>query len=85
MADGKFKDLALQKAQIDFLKRAPNHAQLPVSWAGLVLVGSSEPILPQHLSHQKLLLWLGVAVIILVGFFGRRISRFFKTTRRSIS
>lgn len=55
MSQNKDKDIALQASQIAFLKNGSIHAQLPVSWAGLVLVGNSTPILPQSPSYT----WIG--------------------------
>ena len=37
-------DLALQQAQIEWLNRASRSDQLPYSWAGMVLVGNTEPV-----------------------------------------
>lgn len=37
-------DLALQKAQIEWLNTASKSDQLPYSWAGMVLVGNTEPV-----------------------------------------
>lgn len=37
-------DIALQQAQIEWLATASKSDQLPYSWAGMVLVGNSEPV-----------------------------------------
>lgn len=42
--DGLPKDLALQRAKIDYLKGADRGGALPVHWAGPILVGDSHPL-----------------------------------------
>ena len=37
-------DVALQQAQIEWLQTASRSNQLPYSWAGIVLIGNSEPV-----------------------------------------
>lgn len=44
LAEGLPLDLALQKAQIAWLQTAAKSGQLPYAWAGMVVVGNTEPI-----------------------------------------
>jgi CHAT domain-containing protein len=44
IAQGETKDVALQKAKIEFLKTQSGEKQLPTFWAAAVLVGDSEAI-----------------------------------------
>lgn len=56
------KDEALQKAKIDFLKQSENPQ--PYAWAGMVLVGETEPI-----SNSQLYLWI-IAAVLTIGILG---------------
>lgn len=44
LADGMPKHLALRKAKLDFLAKAPEELSLPYYWAGMVLVGDVSPV-----------------------------------------
>jgi CHAT domain-containing protein len=70
MSQKKPKNIALRDAQLTFLAEADAHAQLPVSWAGLVLIGNNTAILPQSPSYQ-LIGWTigGLLICLLVLFF----------------
>lgn len=60
-------DIALQKAQIEWLKTASKSDQLPYSWAGMVLVGNAEPV---EMGFSKGVVYLilgGIAALIIVG------------------
>ncbi len=65
LADGLPKDEALQRAKLDWLTSADGASQLPNYWAGLIVVGNTEP-----LSHAMSWPWLAGglgAVIVGVG------------------
>ncbi len=55
------KDLALQRAKQDWLKTAEGTNQLPANWAGLIVVGDTEP-----LPHINIILWVGLLFAFLL-------------------
>jgi CHAT domain-containing protein len=66
-------DLALQNAQITWLKTASADNRLPYAWAGMVLVGNSEP-LSKTIYQTLVYLILGSALAI-TAFAGYRLYR----------
>lgn len=75
-------DIALQQAQIEWLKTASKSDQLPYSWAGMVLVGNAEPV---EMGFSKRIVYLilgGIATLIIVGILVFRSSRL-RSVRRS--
>lgn len=62
LADGLPKDVALQRARQDWLRTAEGTDQLPSAWAGLILVGDTEPLQTGDTSG-----WLGGVPGLLVG------------------
>jgi CHAT domain-containing protein len=71
MANGQPKDVALQKAQQDFLVDGSSHAQLPVAWAGLTVIGDCEAIKPKSFAYSTMAIM--VTVLLLVGVVVSRI------------
>ena len=74
LSKGKRKDEALRLAKLDYLKNAHGRTIHPQYWAGLVLMGNTEPI---DLSSQKSWHWLLYLLIPLglAGVFYLRKSR----------
>jgi hypothetical protein len=81
MSQKQPKDIALKNAQVAFLRKATPHAQLPMAWASLVLIGNTEPILPTSApdSSLKIAIACGVALLLLyrkrllfINYFRRR-------------
>ncbi len=72
------KDRALQKAQISFLEKATDHAQLPVSWAAMVLIGDTTAIVPKSWSYTDVGIIVGcvLVLILILQKFGRKIFSF---------
>lgn len=68
IARGISKDLALQQAKIEYLKRAESRLIQPQYWAGLVIMGDISAIDPDSFSSKKwiLLTCLGILFIVLV-------------------
>ncbi len=62
LADGLPKDIALQQARRDWIKNADGADLLPSVWAGLILVGDTEPLQTGDTSG-----WLGGLPGLLVG------------------
>jgi len=56
-------DLALQQAQINWLRKADRSKQLPSAWAGIILLGSSNPLPPEPANQ----VWLWYLLILLAG------------------
>ena len=66
LADGLPKDEALQRAKLDWLATTDGASQLPNCWAGLIIVGDTEP-----LRHGASWPWLaGGLGIVLAGAGG---------------
>ncbi|MCF2445208.1 CHAT domain-containing protein [Dyadobacter sp. CY345] len=63
-------DLALQKAQIEWLDTASKSDQLPYSWAGMVLVGNTEPV-ETGMGRVGIYIF-GTAVAVLILFMLRK-------------
>ncbi|GAB3172559.1 CHAT domain-containing protein [Telluribacter humicola] len=79
IADELPLDLALQKAQVEWLATASQGNQHPYAWAGVVLVGRTDPI-PVH-SYAT----VGAATLVLlllVGLIG--VPRYFMKRKRSL-
>ncbi|WP_170069391.1 CHAT domain-containing protein [Spirosoma pollinicola] len=64
---GFSKDIALQRAKQDWLKTAEGVNQLPNNWAGLIIVGDSEPLprLGIMVWVSVLFAFLGAAILII--------------------
>lgn len=72
IAQGKTKDIALQKAKIEFLKTQSGEKQLPTFWAAAVLVGDAEAI---SSGFQWWWIWGILTIVISViikRYFGKR-------------
>ncbi|GLU55157.1 CHAT domain-containing protein [Dyadobacter frigoris] len=75
-------DIALQQAQIEWLKTASKNDQLPYSWAGMVLVGNAEPL---DMGFSKSMVYLilgGITALVILGILLFR-SRNLKSVHRS--
>jgi CHAT domain-containing protein len=59
-------DIALQQAQIQWLKTASKSNQLPYSWAGVVLIGNSEPV--EAGMSGNMMYWIIAGIMILMVF-----------------
>jgi CHAT domain-containing protein/tetratricopeptide (TPR) repeat protein len=70
IAQGETKDVALQKAKLEFLKTQSGEKQLPTFWAAAVLVGDAEAI-----SSGFQWWWVlgggGVIVLLMLGKWGK--------------
>jgi tetratricopeptide (TPR) repeat protein len=75
LKNGMSKDVALQKAQLEFIQ--VSGSPLPYFWSGMVLIGNADPI---SLAREYYFLWLGVILMVLIGIvwlvWGRRNGRF---------
>ncbi|MCF0057860.1 CHAT domain-containing protein [Dyadobacter sp. CY356] len=74
-------DIALQQAQIEWLKTASKSDQLPYSWAGMVLVGNAEPV---DMGFSKMIMYFIIAsiagLVLLLVFYLRK-----KSIQRKLS
>lgn len=70
-------DLALQQAQIEWLKTAPKSDQLPYAWAGMVLVGNTEPVETGMSGIWVYIIFAVVAFVLILGvvLFRRKMVR----------
>lgn len=71
-------DLALQKAQVDWLRKADRSKQIPNAWAGIILLGSSNPLPPEPATSSWLWYFLLFSAIITFGIWfwmKRRVER----------
>ena len=68
IAQGETKDVALQKAKIEFLKSQSGEKQLPTFWAAAVLVGDAEAI-KSDFQWWWFLGLIGVAIILIKSWF----------------
>ncbi|MDI3319167.1 CHAT domain-containing protein [Pinibacter soli] len=66
LAQGFPKDVALQKAKLEFMKKASKERTLPYYWAAPVLVGTVDPVVAGGGSYWKYLLG-GTLLIIAIG------------------
>lgn len=72
------KDVALQKAKLDFLENANRLKSLPFFWAGYMIVGSNEPVELRNngaqlpLATRLLMVSAGIFVLMAVLFWYRR-------------
>ncbi len=53
LADGLPLDEALQKAQLEWLATMPRGDQLPYAWAGVVLIGRTDPVATHPISRTS--------------------------------
>ncbi len=76
LADGLSRDLALQRAKQQWLRTANRANQLPSRWAGLILVGESQPLHGSLLASLKkqlpLLFGVGGCLVLLSIWLVRR-------------
>lgn len=78
LSQGIPKDVALQKAKIDFLESSDKETQLPYYWANIILVGNGEPI--ELIKQNNVWPWIvGVALItialITIVYYLRKLPR----------
>jgi len=70
---GYTKDIAMQKAQINFLKSVPDRYNFPADWANLMIIGDVEPIPVINSSSKNsniiLIVILIIFFIIIISFF----------------
>ena len=64
LADGETKDIAIQKARIDFLQTANNLKSHPYFWASYMLIGDAKPI---NLHHKSPAIFEFMIIAILFG------------------
>ncbi|CAN5477284.1 hypothetical protein BH10BAC3_BH10BAC3_26220 [soil metagenome] len=73
LSKGVSKDVALQKAKIDFIRRNDNNKLLPFYWANMILVGSAEPVnLSKKNPVRYIILFAGFSAIVFTFIFLRR-------------
>jgi len=79
VADGLPRDVALQRAKQQWLGQASQTNQLPSRWAGLILIGESQPLQRSWLAAwSKPLLWLLMGLglgILAIGWVRRQLPR----------
>lgn len=68
LAEGHPKDVALQKAKIDFMKSNALNS-LPYYWAAPVLIGNTDPLLTPRYDHTMWILILSIIAAGLIAFF----------------
>jgi CHAT domain-containing protein/tetratricopeptide (TPR) repeat protein len=71
-------DLALQEAQVDWLRKADRSKQLPNAWAGIILLGSSNPLSPEPATSSWLWYFLLISAVVTFGawfWLKRRVER----------
>ncbi|GAB3901924.1 CHAT domain-containing protein [Larkinella knui] len=68
LSKGLPKDLALQKAKLDWLASASRADQLPYRWAGLILVGNADPLS----LFKTTWWWLGGGLMVVLVTIGAR-------------
>lgn len=66
LAEGMEKDLALQRAKTEWLRSVDKSEQLPSTWAGLILLGDSQPIRPANPTIAGLSGWIGGGGLLLL-------------------
>ncbi len=66
LSEGDTKDVAIQKARIDFLQTANNLKSHPYFWASYMLIGDSKPV---SLHHKNTLFNAFVIIIVLIAAF----------------
>ncbi|MCT8338940.1 CHAT domain-containing protein [Flavobacteriaceae bacterium TK19130] len=64
LADGVPKNKALQLAKLEYLSQAKGRVQAPPYWAGLILMGNTEP-LKMTLDHSNWILYGGILLIVI--------------------
>ena len=78
LSQGKEKDIALQKAKIEFLKTQSGEKQLPTFWAAAVLVGDAEAI-------SSRFSWWWILGVLGLAFFGVKRLRVVKGKRSKVN
>ncbi|PWK27909.1 CHAT domain-containing protein [Arcicella aurantiaca] len=75
LAKGLPKDLALQKAQNEYLSQNTSGLSMPNFWAGYVLIGDSTALD----SHHYWIYWVGgIFLLLVLGYFIKKKTRFHK-------
>ncbi|MEM5564058.1 CHAT domain-containing tetratricopeptide repeat protein [Psychroserpens sp. AS72] len=64
LKNGLAKDEALRKAKLDYLATAQGRTLAPQYWAGLVLIGDTNPI--ELDSSSNLIFWLSISAVFLI-------------------
>ncbi|MCF8371266.1 MAG: CHAT domain-containing protein [Bacteroidales bacterium] len=74
LKDGYPKDIALQKAKLDYLSQADNLKSNPFFWAGFVNIGNTDPFTPNELGNWYF--WaISAFIFILLLLVWRKIRR----------
>ena len=71
LSDGKSKDIALQKAKLDFMKTSKLNS-LPYYWAAPVLIGNTDPLMTPRTDQNIWILILSIIAAALVAFIAIR-------------
>ncbi|WP_299275795.1 CHAT domain-containing protein [uncultured Psychroserpens sp.] len=64
LANGLKKDEALRRAKLDYIASAEGRTAAPEYWAGLILIGDSNPIEIQ--TSSNIIFWLTIAFVFLI-------------------
>ena len=66
LKEGYPKDMALQKAKLDYLNQADNLKSNPYFWAGFVNIGNTDPFTPQQLGNWYFVAISGFILLLLI-------------------
>lgn len=77
LSKGIGKDLALQRAKQDWLRAADRGEQLPSTWAGLILIGDSQPIqsVSPVMAGMSGWIWIGGGFLLILFLIVFRLSK----------
>ncbi len=77
LSEGMDKDIALQKAKIEYIEESHQLGAHPHYWAGYVNIGETHPLYQIGVSKDSMLLMSsgGVLILLLAGVFGIRFIR----------
>lgn len=82
LSQGNSKDVALQKAKLEFLKNSPDYSTHPFYWSAYIITGDTQPIKTNKIPFVNSLYVIGILILFVLIFWA--IKRHKKRSEKTI-